>query len=71
MEMIRTALDNNAFGFGDRNYIHKEGVAKGSKSGKNFACTYTRKWDEDLLKARVKPLLENLHADRTTVCFEP
>ena len=55
-EMIRTVLDNNAFGFGDRNYIQKEGVAIGSILGKNFACTYIRKWDEELLKARVTPL---------------
>ena len=31
MQMIRTVLDNNIFGFGDQNYIQKEGVAIGSR----------------------------------------
>ena len=56
MEMTRTVLDNNAFGFGDRNYIQKEGIAIGSRLGKNFACTFLRKWDEEFQKARVTPL---------------
>lgn len=55
MEIIRTVLDNNTFGFGDKNYIQKEGVAIGSRLGKNFACTYMRKWDEALLEATVTP----------------
>ena len=56
MQMIRTVLDNNIFGFGDQNYIQREGVAIGSRLGKNFACTYMRKWDEALLEAPVTPL---------------
>lgn len=56
MEMIRTVLDNNIFGFGDQNYIQREGVAIGSRLGKNFACSYMRKWDEALLEAPVTPL---------------
>ena len=56
MEMIKTVLDNNAFGFGDRNYIQKECVAIGLRLGKHFACTNMRKWDEERLKARVTPL---------------
>ena len=56
MEMIGTVLDNNAFRFGDRNYIQKEGVAIDSRLGKNFECMYMRKWDKEILKARVTPL---------------
>ena len=55
--------DNNTFGFGNRNYIQKEGVAIGSRLGKNFACTYMRKWDEELLKARVTPLFHKQFID--------
>ena len=36
-EMIKVVLDNNVFGFGDTNDIQKEGVAVGSRLGKNFA----------------------------------
>ena len=36
MEMIRTVLDNNVFGFGDKRYIQKEGVAIGSRLGKKI-----------------------------------
>ena len=55
MEMIRTVLDNNVFGFGDKSYIQKEGIAIGSRLGKNFACAYMRKWDEALLRFRASP----------------
>ena len=63
MEIIRTVLYNSTFGFGDRNYIQKEGVAIGSRLGKNFAYTYMRKWDEELLKARVTPLFYKRFTD--------
>ena len=56
MQMIRTVLDNNIFGFGEQNYIQKEGVVIGSRLGKNFVCTYMRKWDEALLESPVIPL---------------
>ena len=55
MEMIQTVLDNNVFGFGDKSYIQKEGIAIGSRLGKNFACAYMRKWDEALLRFRASP----------------
>ena len=55
MEMIRTVLDNNVFGFGDKSLIQKEGVAIGSRLGKNFACAYMPKWDEALLRFRASP----------------
>jgi hypothetical protein len=56
LDMIKTVLDNNCFGFADNHYIQKEGVAIGSKLGKNFACTYMRVWDEELLKTDIKPI---------------
>ena len=39
MDMIKTVLHNN-FNFGDRNYLQTDGVAIGSRLGKNFACSY-------------------------------
>ena len=53
--MIETVLNNNNFGLGDRNYVQTDGIAIGSKLGRNFACAYMRKWDEDLLRFHVKP----------------
>ena len=50
MEMIQTVLDNNVFGFGDKNYIQKEGFAIGSRLGNLFACAYMRKWNQALLQ---------------------
>ena len=55
MEMIKMVLENNVFGFGETNYLQKEGIAIGSRLGKNFACTYMRKWDEALLQSEIKP----------------
>ena len=46
MDMINTVLDNNNCNFGDRNYLQTDGVAIGSRLGKNFACSYMRTWDE-------------------------
>ena len=54
--MIETVLYNNAFQFNNKEYLQKEGVAIGSKLGRNFACTYMRKWDEELMKSDKKPL---------------
>lgn len=51
MKMIETVLDNNNLSVGEgKHYQQKEGVAIGSRLGKNFACVYMRKWDEELLK---------------------
>ena len=55
MEMIRTVLDNNNFVLGEKNYIQTDGVAIGSRLGKNFACAYMRKWDETLFTAPIQP----------------
>jgi hypothetical protein len=48
LEMIKTVLDNNNFTFCGKNYTQMDGVAIGSKLGKNYACSYMRKWDEAL-----------------------
>ena len=48
LEIIHTVIDKNVFGFGHKTYIQKEGVAIGSRLGKNFACTYMQIWDEAL-----------------------
>ena len=53
--MIET-VDNNVFQFNNKEYLQKEGVAIGSKLGRNFACTYMRKWDEELMRSDKKPL---------------
>ena len=49
--MTETVLENNVFEFGENHFIQTEGVAIGSRLGKNFACTYMRKWDEQLMNA--------------------
>ena len=50
LEMIKTVLENNIFKFGDDNFKQPEGIAIGSRVGRNFACSYMRKWDEELIK---------------------
>ena len=56
--MLNTVLDNNIFEFEDNHYLQIDGTAIGSKLGKNFACTYMGKWEEELLrKCNVKPLM--------------
>lgn len=56
IDVIKTVLDNNNFSLGrDKHFIQTEGVAIGSRLGKNFACTYMRKWDEQLLEHHIKP----------------
>ena len=52
MAMIKTVLENNVFEFDGNEYIQTEGVAIGSKLGRNFACTYMRQWDEMLKSVR-------------------
>ena len=54
--MIKAVLENNTFTFHDTSYIQTEGIAIGSKLGKNFACAYMRKWDEQLMKYEKQPL---------------
>ena len=56
MDMINTVLDNNNFNFVDRNYLQTDGVAIGSRLGKNFACSYMRTGDEKLSEFPISPL---------------
>ena len=56
IEMVDTVLNNNNFSLGDKHYIQSDGIAIGSKLGKNFACSYMRKWDEKFLEYENKPL---------------
>lgn len=56
MEMIETVLNNNIFNLNDNQFIQTDGIAIGSRLGKNFACAYMRKWDEKLLDFDSKPI---------------
>ncbi|VDI75886.1 Hypothetical predicted protein [Mytilus galloprovincialis] len=56
LEMIKLVLEGNNFRLIDRDFLQNEGVAIGSKLGKNFACTYMRQWDKALEKFKEKPL---------------
>lgn len=51
MQMITTVLENNG-----KQYIQKEGMAIGSRLGRNFACVYMREWDEEIGKFGKQPL---------------
>ena len=44
LKMIKVVLDNNNFNLCNKHYIQTNGIAIGSKLGKNFACSYMRKW---------------------------
>jgi hypothetical protein len=55
MKMIETVLENNLFEFNGKEYCQRNGVAIGSKLGKNFACTFMRHWDEELGKHEKQP----------------
>ena len=56
VDMIQTVLENNVFGFDNNTYVQTEGIAIGSRPGKNFACSYIRKWDEELENFMKQPL---------------
>ncbi|CAG2190284.1 CFT1 [Mytilus edulis] len=56
LQMIKLVLEGNNFRLIDRDFLQNEGVAIGSKLGKNFACTYMRQWDKALEKFKEKPL---------------
>ena len=56
VNMIQTVLENNAFGFDNTSYVQTEGIAIGSRMGKNFACSYMRKWDNKLENIVKQPL---------------
>ena len=63
MDMIRTVLDNNVFRFNSREYIQKDGVAIGSRLGRNYACSYMRKWDEALGNFEKQPMVYYRYID--------
>ena len=49
LEMTEVVLDNNSFKLGNHNYKQTEGIAIGSRLRRNFACSYMRKCNEELL----------------------
>ncbi|XP_045178135.2 uncharacterized protein LOC123538232 [Mercenaria mercenaria] len=63
MKMINTVLTNNVFSFNNSEYVQKEGVAIGSKLGRNFACCYMRKWDEKLMENEKVPMFYKRYID--------
>ena len=63
MELVEVVLDSNGFKLGRKHYRQIEGVAIGSKLGRNFACAYMRKWDEDLMKFEKTPLFYKRYID--------
>ena len=63
MEMVEVVLNSNGFKLGPTHYKQTEGVAIGSKLGRNFACAYMRKWDEELLKYTKAPLFYKRYID--------
>ena len=56
LKMIEVVLDNNNFNLGNKHYKQTNGIAIGSRLGKNFACSYMRKWDEELMQYSEQPL---------------
>ena len=63
MEMIKVVLDNNNFSLGDKHFLQKGGVAIGSRLGRNFACSFMRKWDEKLLEFETEPYFYKRYID--------
>ena len=62
LKMIKVVLDNNNFNLGNKHYTQTNGIAIGSKLGKNFACSYMRKWDEKLMEYHEQTIfLQTLH----------
>jgi len=56
IEMITTVLDNNIIAFHGKEYRQTKGVAIGSRLGRNLACCYMRKWDEQLATYPEQPI---------------
>ena len=52
--MIKLVLENNIFDFNNKHYKQTDGTAIGSRLGKNYACTYMRTWDRQLLTTAEK-----------------
>ena len=62
-EMIETVLDSNVFSFNCTQYIQTDGVAIGSRLGRNYACTFMRNWDEELGQFQNQPLIYYRYID--------
>ena len=62
LEVISTGLENNNFGLGDT-YKQIQGVSIGPRLGKNFACSYMRKWNEQLVAANKTPVFDKRFID--------
>ena len=56
MELSDVILDNNEFCFEGERYLQVEGTAIGSKLGKNYACSYMGKWEEEVVAKGRKDL---------------
>ena len=63
LEMIETVLENNVFSFNGKQYVQTDGVAIGSRLGRNYACTYMRKWDDELRKFANQPMVYYRYID--------
>ena len=64
MLMIQTVLENNIFTFNGKSYLQMTGTAIGSRLGRNYACTYMGKWEEELLtKVQIKPTMYVRYVD--------
>ena len=48
LELGEMVLSSDEFTFEGERYRQKEGMAVGSKMGKNYACTYMGKWEEEV-----------------------
>ena len=58
LKMIDLVLNNNNFNLdSNAHFVQTEGTAIGSKLGKNYACTYLGRWENELhARCIVKPL---------------
>ena len=63
MEMIETVLENNTFNLGNQHYKQTAEITIDTRSGRNFACSYMRKWDEELLEYRHQPMFYKRYID--------
>ena len=64
MLMIQTVLENNIFTFNRKSYLQMTGTAIGSRLGRNYACTYMGKWEEEhLTEVQIKPTMYVRYVD--------
>ena len=55
--MIKLVLENNNFELNGQHYMQVDSTVTGSRLGKNYAYSYMRKWEEQLLVFPQKPYL--------------